>query len=491
MTDYYKYPCIALTGGGDGALDAIDGSLLKDGDSAYVDIPATQIHYVYELDADSAAAESSPGVIAPDSNAGDKRWVLMAQPETALRFLQAGTSAVSRSMQSKARDIVHAYDFGVVGDDSTDDTDAINAAYAAAASNDATLILPPKTMKFTSQLVWNKAVNVIGTDRNKTKLKKYGDFIGIKIGHTSSGVGGEQRYENFTIDSAGGADASVGIELWYASYGVFRNLLITNQGSHGIHYRSGFENTFETILCVSNGGDGFKVEGGTGLSSLAANASTFNNIKCLTNGGIGFNIETGDFHFIDGLVSEQNTSHGVRINGLTNRIHLYTESNTGYDILLDASSVRNFVLGLYFVSLAKFSDVGTNNIFLDIGQGYYLRIPSVGPPLQTANSAGKDLIVTGGNAGAGATGRAGGLLYCYGGDAKGTTGDANGGAINLQGGAPVNSGAYGKVILQAAGGKVNITLADFANNAAAVSGGLAVGDLYHITGADTIGVVHA
>jgi hypothetical protein len=34
--------------------------------------------YIYLLDVDSAAAEASPNVIAPDTNAGDKRWILQA-----------------------------------------------------------------------------------------------------------------------------------------------------------------------------------------------------------------------------------------------------------------------------------------------------------------------------------------------------------------------------------------------------------------------------
>jgi hypothetical protein len=83
MTDYFKDPCIALTGGGDGALDAIDGSLLADGYAAYVDYAGR--HYVYILDEDSGATEASPHVIAPDSNAGAKRWILTTSGAAAAR----------------------------------------------------------------------------------------------------------------------------------------------------------------------------------------------------------------------------------------------------------------------------------------------------------------------------------------------------------------------------------------------------------------------
>lgn len=68
------YRCSALTGGGAGALDAIDGANLVDGDFAIV--VSAGVYSVYELIATSGQAESSPDIIAPDVNAGDKRWLL-------------------------------------------------------------------------------------------------------------------------------------------------------------------------------------------------------------------------------------------------------------------------------------------------------------------------------------------------------------------------------------------------------------------------------
>ena len=65
------YGFTSLTGGGVGALDAIDGSILSVGDVAY-GTDATN-HYDMILDG-SGAAESSPDCISPDSNAGTKRW---------------------------------------------------------------------------------------------------------------------------------------------------------------------------------------------------------------------------------------------------------------------------------------------------------------------------------------------------------------------------------------------------------------------------------
>lgn len=64
----------SLTGGASGALDEIDGSTISEGDVCIVIIENE--YSIYRLDADSGAAESSPDIISPDTNAGTKRWIL-------------------------------------------------------------------------------------------------------------------------------------------------------------------------------------------------------------------------------------------------------------------------------------------------------------------------------------------------------------------------------------------------------------------------------
>jgi len=65
-----------LTGGTAAALDSIDGATLLDGDRAFVAVSG--VLYYYVLDDDSGAAEASPNIIAPDTNPGNKRWILQA-----------------------------------------------------------------------------------------------------------------------------------------------------------------------------------------------------------------------------------------------------------------------------------------------------------------------------------------------------------------------------------------------------------------------------
>ena len=79
MSDFY--PVTGLTGGTAGTLDEIDGAGLANGDVAVVvlidDATYGNALMVYVLDSDSAASEAPPDVIAPDDNAGNKRWLLV------------------------------------------------------------------------------------------------------------------------------------------------------------------------------------------------------------------------------------------------------------------------------------------------------------------------------------------------------------------------------------------------------------------------------
>jgi hypothetical protein len=63
-----------MTGGGSGALDKLDGAVLSDKDGAVVITDAG--FHLYFLDDDSGLAEDSPSVISPDTNPGNKRWIL-------------------------------------------------------------------------------------------------------------------------------------------------------------------------------------------------------------------------------------------------------------------------------------------------------------------------------------------------------------------------------------------------------------------------------
>lgn len=76
MANTLIYKKTSLTGGGTDDLDGVDGNNLFGGELAFVHT-ATKEFYVYQLNATSAQGESSPDIISPDENAGDKRWELL------------------------------------------------------------------------------------------------------------------------------------------------------------------------------------------------------------------------------------------------------------------------------------------------------------------------------------------------------------------------------------------------------------------------------
>ena len=77
MADVLVYRLQALTGGASNALDGIDGNSLAGGELAFIHT-STKLLYIYQLNATSGQSESVPAIIAPDLNAGNKRWELLA-----------------------------------------------------------------------------------------------------------------------------------------------------------------------------------------------------------------------------------------------------------------------------------------------------------------------------------------------------------------------------------------------------------------------------
>ena len=90
--------------------------------------PAASDINVGELAINSADAE-----LYTKDNAGNVRKFQNTTTGTSdgVKYLQNGTGAVQRTVESRLQDIVSVKDFGAVGDGSTDDTAAFNAAIAA------------------------------------------------------------------------------------------------------------------------------------------------------------------------------------------------------------------------------------------------------------------------------------------------------------------------------------------------------------------------
>lgn len=86
-------------------------------------------------------------------------------------FLQAGTGAVVRSSLSKLHDFVSVMDFGAVGDNTNDDTAAIQAAVnAVLAAGGGTVYVPPGSYKVTATITLGASVSIVGLGKLATKF---------------------------------------------------------------------------------------------------------------------------------------------------------------------------------------------------------------------------------------------------------------------------------------------------------------------------------
>ena len=92
---------------------------------------------------------------------------------TKLSFTQAGTGATARTVDSKLKDVVSVKDFGAVGDGTTNDTAAIQAAINSLPTNGGTVFIPAGTYLVGTLDMPNnpKVVNLIGAGMFSTFLQ--------------------------------------------------------------------------------------------------------------------------------------------------------------------------------------------------------------------------------------------------------------------------------------------------------------------------------
>lgn len=101
------YAATSLIGGGAGALDAIDGTALADGDGAVVIQDGS--FTMYHLDAIKDEIENSPLIIAPDTNAGTKRWILANYHTEITNHLRVGAASFFKKDNPPESDLVGLY----------------------------------------------------------------------------------------------------------------------------------------------------------------------------------------------------------------------------------------------------------------------------------------------------------------------------------------------------------------------------------------------
>ena len=174
-------------------------------------------------------------------------------------FIQSGTGATYRTVQSKLRDTVSVKDFGAVGDGVADDTAAFAAAIAASTGE---IILDPTQTYAVNLVITKRGTRING--RSGDNLSVAGAPIKnliphdptkpvIQIGNDNSYVGGV-TIENLSIwsRSPSGTHGQIGLYLAGGAYGnTVRNVQIGSSFSvHNLKLSGGatYANAYNQII---------------------------------------------------------------------------------------------------------------------------------------------------------------------------------------------------------------------------------------------------
>lgn len=296
-------------------------------------------------------------------------------------FLQAGTGAVARTVESKLMDVLHVKDFGVVGDNSTDDTVALNAAFTAA-SGKTLEFTPGANIRVTGQIIIRgDATKIRG---NGATINSY--FAGEAV--TYALIGGTRYPYNIAMDDLSINAYGVGAYalMVKTSYSTYKRVSVAmpaiNVGGRGFvipgddTYGTGpYYNTF--INCDAQSGSAGTDHIGFSLAAAAPNyrapnANTFIGCRagqCLKN----FVIKGNGNGFYNPISEGAGAGAGIAfsfegdtaINCIENYIFgAYIEGvPTAYSF--NANSGSNYVHGGFTTGITTFvNDLGTGNYYI-------------------------------------------------------------------------------------------------------------------------------
>lgn len=168
-----------------------------------------------------------------------------------LIFTQAGTGAVRRTMQNKARETFSVADFGAVGDGVTDDTAAIAAAWTAAQAQSSLpeLVFPAGIYKAT--LFPNFAVNNARIIPSGKVTLRYSGTLEAVILDGGAGVG-NMHFGPFFIEAPSTALDGLVVKAVHHSY-IEANIRGAGVASNGV-YTQWCVCTEFVIVCSINDG---------------------------------------------------------------------------------------------------------------------------------------------------------------------------------------------------------------------------------------------
>lgn len=251
--------------------------------------------------------------------------------------------------------------YGAKGDGVTDDTTAINAAQAAVQSRGGFVYAPYGVYRYTSSIVLANEINFIGdgwadnsgaANRGATCFLKDGNFPGFIVSADNCGM------YNMQIDGAAG-NGGDGIELRGGRFNG-TNLSVTGQAGIGLRIGSASAMVMNAnlwrlynFLAIGNGSHGMYVHDSNNAPPNV-NAGAAFGLDLRGNGGDGLRFDNAKDNMIHGCGTQQNAGYGFRFAASFagnpasgNYVNFaYSEANTTGDVIFDANTTQNKLLGL-------------------------------------------------------------------------------------------------------------------------------------------------
>lgn len=253
-------------------------------------------------------------------------------------FIQAGTGAVSRTVQDKLRDTVSVQDFGAVGDGVANDTAAIQNAINAFSSAGGTLYFPAGRYRVTDTLtVLDKCVSFQGAGSGQSNSITSGSYIefdglGTKNGLVFDNVDGASMRDMAIVAKASTRPTGGYLVVYQGTSGGFYHAtwdnVMVDGGYNGMWWKNGF--FFHAYSCIWKNMNGDQVLLLNGVSnSNDAQAVTFVNCNIAAESTVPLSAVTTDVVVLDGFAASTKFS-GCSI--LFGRHGLVQRNSTGGDV---------------------------------------------------------------------------------------------------------------------------------------------------------------
>lgn len=244
-----------------------------------------------------------------------------------VQYIQPGSGAVSRGVQSRLQEIASIVDFGADPTGASDSSAAIQAAVDSLPSRGGCIFAPFGTYLLGSTISITKSVVITGVGNSLAGFQQFPTLIGPTCflkkstlsgdAFNTSGANGYIGFENFHLDAQAGSGGD-GIRIGTSNTWV-RNVTITNMGQDGIRVCPNVNGDLadvwrlDNVWSKGNGRYGYYIHDDVTVSTYESSGGVATNIMAQSNTSDGIRVGQSSGNAFFGGFSEQNTALALRV----------------------------------------------------------------------------------------------------------------------------------------------------------------------------------